>query len=55
MRADSYVKNYNSNSEYMDQNDIMTSFDVKSLYPSIPVEEALKQIIDTEDIDSQII
>jgi hypothetical protein len=59
-KANSYVKNSEQFTQILDlltidQNDILASFDVKSLYPSIPVDEALKQIADNEDLPAHII
>ena len=59
-KADSYIKN----SEHFiqlfrnlkpDQNDVIASLDVKSLYPSIPVDEALQEIAKTENFPTHIL
>ncbi|XP_060518420.1 uncharacterized protein LOC132697146 [Cylas formicarius] len=39
----------------IDQQDVLASFDVKSLYPSIPIDEALDLIAMNEDIPSHVI
>ncbi|XP_060531998.1 uncharacterized protein LOC132705430 [Cylas formicarius] len=58
-KADSYVKNSEHFTQIlgslrMDKDDIMASFYVKSLYPSIPVEEALLLIEENEDLPPYI-
>ena len=50
-KADSDIKHFIQllRNLKLDQNDIISSFDVKSLYPSIPVDEALQEIAETEN------
>ena len=59
-KADSYIKN----SEHfiqllrnvkLEKYDIIASFDVKSVYPSIPVDEALQEIAETENFPTHIL
>ena len=59
-KAESYIKNSKHfiqllRNPKLDKNDIIASFEVKFLYPSIPVDKALQQIAETENFSTHIL